>query len=365
MGYSFSNIQVKTAAEPERIAEILTEGRGLKEAADPGDADIVIAVGGEGAGPWVTVVSDLFDADAEQTVACAKKLAGELQAETLAIAGFDSDYVFLNLLDPKNGTDAWAACGRFPDGKAPRRSSYPAWKGVVPDPEAFRQVMRKTYAAAEDCLEDLEGMLELPVSRSGSNIEMATEERGYRCFRFVIEDSGEKQAPAVFKPSYTCYEEYFLEWNNLVTFVNTGGRSRGVGVCITGPCVTEKQAEILNPYIQTHDARGKWLCLPLQLKETEFANGVKGWYGTLPELRIPEAVPDGLPLRKAMDLYFRRGISVRFRLRRIGSGSEPLGTLHVILLPLQNVPGQSVRSLRPMTERPEAKKDSAAKTAKK
>ena len=77
MGYSYSNIQLKAGSRPvdaAKIAEMLAAGHKLKKADSPEEADVVIAVGPENAGGWVTIVSDTFDQDLEACCKAAKSL---------------------------------------------------------------------------------------------------------------------------------------------------------------------------------------------------------------------------------------------------------------------------------------------------
>ena len=142
MGYSYSNIQLKKGSlpiDPEKIAEKLAAEYRLKRTESRDDADVTVAIGPENADPWITIVSDIFDEDLEKSCSIAKALSEEYLTEAIAISCFDSDYLCLNLLDVQNNVDAWAACGCFPEGKAPRRSNIAAWKAYIPDVEAMRR----------------------------------------------------------------------------------------------------------------------------------------------------------------------------------------------------------------------------------
>ena len=90
MGYSFSNIQIKNEDDricPEQILEILLAGQKIKPAEHCEQADIIIAVSGKSGSPWMTVVSDLFDEDAEKSILLAKELSGKLETPCKAPCG--------------------------------------------------------------------------------------------------------------------------------------------------------------------------------------------------------------------------------------------------------------------------------------
>ena len=345
MGYSFANIQIRklsgTAPDAEQIAGILTAGRKVAEAAEGEAADIVIDILQETDSPWITVVSDLFDEDNEECIRSAGQLSGALQTQALAVYCFDSDYLFLNLLDAEKGTDAWAACGHFPLGKAPRRSNFSAWKNDVTDVSALRQVMQKHYVFAEECLEGLTDILSLPVSQSGRCMDSAAPASGVRRFRYRLTEAFEPGKLPVFICDFPSVS-YAFGTDNIVSFSSKGGASRGVGVFFGGPCLASRLVEIESVSIEQQDGRGGRTKLPVYLKQTAFKSGQTGWYCELPEVSIPQAVPSGLPWKKAMDLRFQKMINVRFRLLRTfrAEYAERLGELRIALIPLKNFPGQ-------------------------
>jgi hypothetical protein len=293
-------------------------------------------------GSWITVVSDVIDSAMDDLLQCAKEISQAFQTETIAISCMDSDYLLMNLFDAPNEIDAWASCGRYPDGKAPRRSNFAAWEPYVSDVSAFRHAMKAKYLFAEDCLKAIEPLLTLPVSQSmycGDDIEHASVVHFY-C---KSESREEESRPPAFRCSMPPL--FFVTGQqNVVTFNNQGGASRGVAVCLAGPCISERQIDVASIYLQFHDNRGEWNFLPVDVKETVFQNGVKGMYGECRDIRIPFAVPENLPWKKKMDMEFQRGISVRFTLtvaaQYVGSG-ESINDLHVILIPLKNFSGQS------------------------
>ena len=347
MGYSYSNIQLKAGGRPvdaAKIAEMLAAGHKLKKADSPEGADVVIAVGPENAGGWVTIVSDTFDQDLEACCKAAKALSEEYGTQAIAISCLDSDYLCLNLLDVQNNVDAWAASGKYPEGKAPRRSSLNAWEGYVTDVAAMRQVMRSYHSFAEECLDDLEDILGLPVSQGQCCVDDADPEKGFTCFYYAAEAAKSAEGMTVFKPSAFTGRGYGFKGVNLTSFVNYSGASRGVGVVFAGPGISQGNVAIPNMWIQIHDRR-RSKCIPVELKEVTLKNGEKGLYGEAPEVRIRETVPDGLPMSKARELYWDRMIIVRYdAARKCAEDADP-GTIQVCLIPLQNRAGAGVKPL--------------------
>lgn len=344
MGYSFANIQIRKTdgkdTDAQRIADILTSGKKLTAVPEGESADILIDVLSDSESPWITVVSDLFDEDSEQCVLFAKLLSEKLKTPTIAIYDFDSDYLFLNLLDAEKATDAWAACGRFPFGRAPRRSNFSAWRGYVPDTEAFRKVMRGPYTFAEECLEGAAQMLSLPVSQSARCMESAPL-HGIQRFRYRLAEAPETgKQPEFFLTHWPI--SYGFGSANILSFSNEGGASRGVGVFLGGPCLESRLVEIESVFICQEYFGAERMELPLQLKQTTFRSGQTGWYCELPDFPIPPAAPRNLPWKKAMRMEFQRQITLRFRLLRTfrAETADRLGELRVTLIPLKNFPGQ-------------------------
>ena len=355
MGYSFTNIQIRNTGEAidcDRLVSVLTEGKRLRRVDKAEKADFIIAIIPGRDGGWLTVASDLFEEDDEQTIALAKKFSILLQRETLVIGCFDSDYLFLNLLDDRSGTDAWAACGHCPGGRAPRRSSYTAWKDYVDDMQAFKKAMRLNSAFAEDCLEKLEPILSLPVSQGRICVELAVEDETARCFCFVPEeDEGEREPPR-FSTGRTRPIFYYFDRDNVVGFLNEGGPSRGVGVFFCGPVVDRRLVEVESASIQTRAPDGSWTFAPVEIKELPTKDGRRWLGGTAPEVPIPKAVPKGLPWKKTMDMEFERGINVRFKLVcKTDVLRDEKQLLQVTVMPLENSAGQCGCVLKPPGKR--------------
>ena len=108
MGYSVSNIQIKNkgrAVDVDRVLEVLTAGKNLRKAEAEEETDIIIAIHPGEEDGWATVVSDLFDQDDQALTGYARKLSDAFQTEAMIIGCFDSDYLFLNLLDFRNNVD--------------------------------------------------------------------------------------------------------------------------------------------------------------------------------------------------------------------------------------------------------------------
>ena len=362
MGYSYSNIQLKKGSlpiDPEKIAEKLAAEYRLKRTESRDDADVTVAIGPENADPWITIVSDVFDEDLEKSCSIAKALSEEYRTEAIAISCFDSDYLCLNLLDVQNNVDAWAACGCFPEGKAPRRSNIAAWKAYIPDVEAMRRVMREHYDFAEECLGGLEEILLLPEAQGQVCVDFAGPEQGYRCWYYTAETAGTSGTPTTIRPASYSRSIGFDRYS-YAGFHNIAAASRGAGVLFSGKAVTSGNVDIREAWIEIKDKRGKLTGVPIEwkykyqgriesrittgnpveLKKVTLSDGEQGFYGEAPDVRFLETNWDGLPMSKARRMYYDREILIRFyAIRKCPEGVSP-GSFKVTLIPLQNPEGR-------------------------
>ena len=355
MGLSFNNLHVHlyrrpTTDEVEHIAAIMTEGISLCKVEDAHEADVKVSVIVSADSQWTTVLADSMDEDLDVQLEKVKQLSKGLKAQTLAVACFDSDYLCLNMVDAIKQVDIWAACGRFPYGKVPRRSNIAAWRLYVKDGNHFKEEMKRAYVCAEDCLYGIADDLSISSSQlfcMDDNVPADCER-----FDFYYKMNGDgEQNPPCFKlrmpPPY-----YYFSAPQLVSFVNQGSASKGVMVFLTGACITEHRVTIEKIELQygydPHLPLG-WNFCPVELKEITFANGVTGLAGEYPDFHIPAAVREGLPLKKKMDLEFQREINVRFKLNPC-NGVEAYGPLQVTLIPLKNFPGQCAHVMVSLSE---------------
>ena len=343
MGYSFSNIQIKNkgrTVDVDRVLEVLTAGKNLRKAEAGEEADIIIAIHPGKDEGWATVVSDLFDQDDQALVSFARSLSDAFQTEAMIIGCFDSDYLFLNLLDSRNDVDIWAACGHYP-GKAPRRSNYNAWKDYVTDVSAFREAMRKDRVFAEECLEEVEPIISLPAKQSLQCVETAAEEAEFVCCRYMLAGDEKPDDPPRFELCRVRPLEFYLDRPNGIGFLNHGGPSRGVAVYISGEPLGRQKAEIERVELLMHGVTGEWVKVPVEMDKVELDNGLIGFYGKCPSVRIPKPIPKGLTLKKYIDMEFDRSINVYFSLRKGCLQDEQYGKIQVSLIPMQNHAGHA------------------------
>lgn len=349
MGYTFINIQLRNKGRFDKglvdsIASSIANGRGWRPVDNPDEADLMTVITCEESGSWIGVSSDAFAGEPDAAIHAARRFSENLDTDALAIGCFDSDYLFLNMQNPSEEIDLWASTGSAAAVglSGMRRSNFSAWRKRVKDVNAFKAVMKQQRVFAEECLNDLEQMLDLPASQSiGCGTDWPDTPGTYRYY-YVAEEDGEADAPTALewhtRPYYAPREgeESFLN------AVNRGGASYGIGIAFMGEEVEKGDVAVYEAKIQVRDNRGEWKIYPIELKETVAADGRKMLYGELPHFPIPCAVSGNLPIKKRLDMEWQRSISLRYipESPRAHLAGERLAGLAVYLIPLKNWQGQ-------------------------
>lgn len=179
MGWRFSNIHVRknAAADEAALTEVLNAlmaEQGLIPAQSAEEADSEIAVLTDAASAWFTLCGEALKFQApEQFQEIARRLSDALGTDVLGGVCLDSDYLYLNLINTADGTDAWVDVGLFPipDFDLGRQTVLDAWKNKVADFDTFCQSAAKDYVCAEDFLDDVADCLGLPAPYNKADTE--------------------------------------------------------------------------------------------------------------------------------------------------------------------------------------------------
>ena len=177
MGSWFSNIHIRkneTTTEEtieKYIGKIMASKHYLPCTSEI-DADVAIAIVVSEDCRWISIYSDLLSLEIPSK--CAEimvLLASELHTDVLGISCFDSDYLYLNLINTLDKTDAWIGIGSASGLGIKRRSGISAWKKKVSDFQAFSESAKNKYVFAEQFLAMVERCLELPTIQSSASYE--------------------------------------------------------------------------------------------------------------------------------------------------------------------------------------------------
>ena len=338
MGYSFTNLQIRCADrfDPDEIARLVA-GEGWEPVDDANQADVSTAVYTLKESPWVTVRSDAFEEDPEALLEAAKRLSQSINADALAICCFDSDYMFLNLLNPGKKLDLWAYGGSAAalGITSPHRSNFRGWKDHVTSVTDFREVMQKSRVFQEECLYDLENVLTLPPAQSLGGIgeiPKDIEVRRYHYRASAPRAQGEPPSLAFHCPMAYCA----LDGQEcLFSVCNYGGASEGLTVIIEGVAAVE------NARIQALDRRGNWVLTPADFHVLEMQDGARALRALLFDLPLP-AIDRNLPPRKLQKVEFERCVTLRF-IPRNGQEGQLLTDMRVTMIPMV----ENLRESRP------------------
>ena len=169
MGWSFSNVHIRkseTATEAALVDELhsFMAEQGLMPAEDAEEADASIAILTDEKQAWFTLCSEeLSFQTPEQFQAFGRQFSDALRTDVLGIVCLDSDYLYLNLVNTADGTDAWLDVGVFPIPEIDlgRQTDFAAWAKKAKEPALFRRCAEKDYVFAEEFLDEAEACLDL------------------------------------------------------------------------------------------------------------------------------------------------------------------------------------------------------------
>ena len=344
MGSWFSNIHIRVneTAGPEAVEAYLRRlmaAQGYLSAASGDEADGAVAIiPGE---RWTTVCSDLLNFEGPEAVAeLAGPLSGELRTDVLGIACFDSDYLYLNLINQEEKVNAWLGIGSAAGLGIKRRTGLSAWKKKVRDFEAFSACAKEKYICAEEFLFEAADCLGLEPEQGSASYEylrdLRLEQKAQILFFKLPEGSQPKELPRLV-PLTSNLMPAQIGKPMCVNAVNKGGESRGLSVFFLGPYVEHEEITFTNTCFLTHK-HGHYEDKPFELTKVLLTNGQWVYYYHDPGFRIPPKVDERLPLMKQIDMETDREIVVRFVPQ--GNSRKTLD-ITVIIQPDKNPEGQT------------------------
>lgn len=343
MGSWFSNIHIRVneTAGPEAVETYLRRlmaAQGYLSAASGDEADGAVAIiPGEG---WTTVCSDLLNFEGPDAMAeLAGPLSGELRTDVLGIACFDSDYLYLNLINQEEKVNAWLGIGSAAGLGIRRRTGIKAWAGKVREHGHFSACAKEKYVCAEEFLHAAEGCLELPVERSCLAFEYLADfdpaQKARMLYFKLPEDHKPRELPKL-QLFCSSLDPCKIGEASHVDAVNVGGESRGLSVLFVGPYVEHEEIAFLDFRVSCgRDERPRKNSQ--KLTKVQLADGQWAYLYHDPGFRIPPKVDERLPIGKQMHMNFEREITVRFIPR--GDRRKCLD-ITVVLVPDKNLEGQ-------------------------
>lgn len=345
MGSWFSNLHIrkKAGADPETVTAWLEkrmEAMHYERAASEEDADGAVAIVADADHTWVSVYSDLLTFEDPTVFAdLAAPISEALGTDVLGIACFDSDFLFLNLINKAEKLDAWVGVGSAAGLGIKRRTGLAAWKKKVADHGRFSEAAKQKYVFAEEFLTEAEICLQLPPERSCASFEylkdLGLREKARIFWYKLPEDRMSKELPVLTQWTNSL-DPCWLDQPHYVEVINTGGESRGLSVYFIGPHVEHDEITFSDLWLYTGMDDKPWK-KSIELTKVQLKDGQWAYYYHDPGFRIPPKIDERLPEGKKARLMMERQMFVRF----IPHGNpRKLLDIAVVFVPDKNPAGQ-------------------------
>lgn len=346
MGSWFSNIHIRKngiATErtiEERICKLMASKHYLPCKSE-NDADGSVAIVASEECRWISIYSDaLLLEDPSKCAEIMELLSSELHTDVLGISCFDSDCLYLNLINTEDKTDAWIRIGSASEFGIKRRSGISAWKKKVFDFGAFSECAKKKYILAEDFLTEVEPNLALPAARSAASYEYLQDFDLVRMAKFLyfkLPEEMKVKDPVKLVSHKQSLTPCFLDKPSVVYGTNVGGESRGLSVYFLGPYVEHDELTFSDVcFVKIKNNRKEHI--PIELTKVQLSDGQWAYYYHDPDFRIPPKVDQRLPKRKQERLEYERSIIVGF----VPHGNpRKILDVTVVLVPDENPEGQT------------------------
>ncbi|MGN0514809.1 MAG: hypothetical protein ACI4GD_11055 [Lachnospiraceae bacterium] len=340
MGLSFSNIHIRKNNEfnlDKLINEItvIMESKGYYAAMHDDEDLVSVDIYNPNGSNWVTISSDCFElCNDNDTKALAKPLSHAFGTDILSVACFDSDYLFMNLVNESDGTDAWVNVGGIPGMKMPRRTAFGSWKKKVRDIEEFKKVIKEDHLFAEDALYLCENLFELAPGQSvGPLCDVEEEEKeGVVRLYFSVPEKEVKELPFLENMSHSLIPCRMGE-EQIVWVVNNGGKSRGIAIIFVGDFIENDEITYENVQFLYHDTKGNQKNVPITPEKVHTQSGRYMLYWEDKDFVIPQKVNPDLPWQKAYEKKWRQSLGVSF----VPKGNERKRLdITVFVAPLEN-----------------------------
>lgn len=346
MGSWFSNIHIRkceTVTEPS-VAKYINKLLAAQQyfpAESENDADGAVAIVCDEGNQWISVYSDLLSLEEPKSFEkIAAPLSAQLHTDVLGISCFDSDYLYLNLINTDEKTDAWLGIGSASGLGIKRRSGLAAWKNKVHDFTAFSKAAKNKYDFAEEFLENAESCLGLPEQYGAASYEYLQDldpDQKARYFYFKLSDDRKPHEPTKLIPRMFSGMPCFLDKSSYVDGINIGGESRGISVYFLGSYVENDEitfSDVCFVKWKGNEPRS----IPFSLSKVQLADGQWAYYYHDPGFRIPSKVDDRLPVSKRMRVETEHSINVEF----VPHGNpRKILDITVVLVPDKNPEGQT------------------------
>ena len=315
MGSWFSNLNIRKGGRitVETVSEQLVQwmqDQQFEPTASAEDADGVMVLLTAEDSEWITVCTDLVQLEEpEQFETLGTAVSEALGSDVLGIACFDSDYLWLNLLNSQEKIDGWIGIGSGKELGFTRRNKLSPWKKKVNDYTGLALYVKENYILADAFLADAAQCLGLPVWMSSASVRYLEDidpekKAAYLYFR---QREGAQNRNLVQMAHYEESRPALTGWERDITTVNTGAESKGLTIWFLAPGVAEDSVSFSDVCIVRQH-----VAMPIVLTKAQMPDGRWAWRWHDPEFPIPAAVTGRMKQEKRRELERQRSMTVRF-----------------------------------------------------
>ena len=317
MGSWFSNFHIrkKDTITTQRVCDSIKDALAQKTyipAACAQDADIAVAIVDNPNSRWITVCSAIFaHDDADSCKSVGQPLSSDLNTDVMGIACFDSDYLYLNLVNADDATDAWVGIGEGKEIGIARRNNLTAWKKKVTDYAGFSAAAKGIYVCADEFLAAVEDCLGLDAQQASLSAEYLLEtscRQDVLYLYFRQEEGAHHRGPELRICNLRYAQPCFDGRSNEVSFINVGEEFCGLTVYFLGPYVEENEITFSDVKME----RFQRPSIDLELKKIRLPNGQWAFCCHDPEILMPPGVPKRMKQEKRYQLELDRMRTISF-----------------------------------------------------
>lgn len=317
MGSWFSNLHVRKteALSKEMICNCVTNlliEQGYTSAENMQESDVAVAVVAPQNNQWVTICSEIFvHDDPDSCKAVAMPLSSRLHTDVLGIACFDSDYLYLNLINADENADAWVGIGIGKELGITRRNNLTAWKKKVVNHPAFSEASKNKYICADEFLSEAECFLCLPAEQGGLSLDYLQDtllQQNATLLYFKRKQVVHSAGPQL-QICHMCYAvPCFDGRENSVSFINVGDAFCGLYVYFLGPYVQHGEITFSDVRIERYQPKP----IVVDLNRIQLSDGQWAYCYHDSEILIPPGVPKRMKPEKRYQLEKKRMLRLSF-----------------------------------------------------
>lgn len=317
MGSWFSNLHVRKseALSKEKICNCVTgflTEQGYTSVESIQEADVTVAVVAPQNSQWISICSEMFaHDDPDSCKAVAMPLSSRLQTDILGAACFDSDFLYINLINAEENVDAWVGIGAGKELGITRRNNLTAWKKKIANYPAFSAAVKNEYICADEFLAEAECALDLPAEQGCVSLDYLqdTSFQQNTTLLFFQQEQGARRAGPQLQ---ICYMRYavpcFDGRENSVSFINEGDAFSGLYVYFLGPYVQHEEITFSEVRIE----RFQQPPIAMDLNKIQLSDGQWAYCYQDSEIMIPPGVPKRMKPEKRYQLERERMCKISF-----------------------------------------------------